>query len=197
MHVFALSASQMWQCCHLHGTGSEEPSSVALRCSMKGQIQRRAWNKHLSMKRLRYSRFTKSSPSNFCVCLGVDLWPTWIALGYSVDVGSVEDTDSCASLILHAHAHAETQSGQADHQEHHAKDDARNCGAPGTNTHKVGFISKSAIMQAGLQSQENDAMLPTTEGPGSAGTAVLSHSSRRCQRSEMASGRLKDSWWGN
>lgn len=88
----------------------------------------------------------------------VDPLPTWIALGYSVDVGSVEDTNTCASLILHAHAHTETQSGQADHQEHHAKDDARNCSAPEMNTHKVGFISKS------LQSQENDAAILTAEG---------------------------------
>lgn len=81
-------------------------------------------------------------PSSLCVCVCVNLWPTWISMGYSVDVGSVEDADARVSPILHAHAHAEEQSGHGAHQEDHAEDDARNCGAPGTNEHTHTKLSK-------------------------------------------------------
>lgn len=50
-------------------------------------------------------------------------------MGYSVDVGSVEDADARVSPILDTHAHAEEESGHSAHQEDHTEDDARNCGA--------------------------------------------------------------------
>lgn len=122
-------------------------------------------------------------------------------MGYSVDVGSVEDTDARVSPILHAHAHAEEQSGHGAHQEDHAKDDARNCGAPGTNTHtklsrftgpKCLYAHRFTITRKGCK-----AVLPTTEEPSRACAAVLNQRSRRCQRSDGVPGTLKDSWCEN
>lgn len=72
--------------------------------------------------------------SDVCVCR-----PTWVALGHSVNVGGVEHADSCASPVLHTHAHAQEQSCHRPHQKHHAKDDTGDGSATGkkekTHTH--------------------------------------------------------------
>lgn len=168
-------------------------SGAALWGSMKDQTQRRAcpW-KHWEVQGV-----NKSSASNFSVRKRVNLWPTWIALCYSVDVGSVEDTDTCASSILHAHAYAEEQSSHGAHQEHHAEDDARNCSAPGTNTHNVSFIgvgfynARVTITGVGCKASNNKKGL-TVQTQLCWIKGVAGVKGRR-----GASGTLKDSWCEN